>query len=162
MVNRALGLYGSHVPSSDIKGDASNPPPAPVTPSAETTLNQMLYRIAVRFEANFEPADLGEVRQPNLFSRGFDNLFVSRRPTPSNDMPGKTVRLVDKICTCYPLGVDACPTCAMPGLPEAVTPRQHLFNQAELSMLGAHAVFQTDLDRYIPPQSHSIRAKNPF
>lgn len=158
LINRALGLYGSHVPNSDIKGDTKYPP----KPSSQATLSQTLYRIAIRFEVSFKIADLGEVRQPNVFSRGFDNLFVSRRPTSSNDMPGRTVRLQDKSCACYPSNVDACSTCAMPSLPEAVTPREHLFKQGTLSLLGAHAVYQSDLDRYIPPQPHTIRAKNPF
>lgn len=162
MINRGLGLYGSHVPSSDIKGDVASYRIGPPMPSAIATHSQTLFRIAIRFEASFTSADLRDVRQPNLFSRGFDNLFVSRRPTSSSDMPGRTVRLLDKNCSCYPSDVDVCPTCAMASLPEAVTPREHLFRQGTLSMLGAHAVYQSDLDRYIPPQPHTIRAKNPF
>jgi hypothetical protein len=162
MINRALGLYGSHVPSSDIKGHISSSRIGPPMPPAITTRSQTVFRIAIRFEASFTDADLREVRQPNIFSRGFDNLFVSRRPISSSDMPGRTVRLQDKGCSCYPSNVDTCLTCAMPSLPEAVTPREHLFKEGALTLLGAHAVFQSDLDRYIPPQPHTIRAKNPF
>lgn len=150
-IRRELGVFGAY----DLEGDLPDDP--------ASSMEHIGYRILLKFELKFEDStDLKEVRQPNMFSGGFEDLFVSRKPSSgADDMPGRTVRLVDMRCDHGGLDVERCARCGGVGLPEAVVPRRHAFDRGKPSLLAAHVAFSSDLRRYRPPTPAMIRQKNP-
>lgn len=126
------------------------------------------YRCLLTFSATFNASDFPHVTQPNLFSVGFDDLFVSRRtadPARRNageDVSGRTVRLVDNRCRHGGRAVDTCARCGTAGLPEVVTPKAVLFDRADVQFLKAYGAFSQDLRRYSKPSCDAIRSKNPY
>lgn len=151
-VRRELGLHGGY----DLDPDRH--------PDIDVTMTRLLYRTLVEFEVEFSEEDIGQVRQPNVFSGGFDYLFVSRRPAAGaagdDDMPGHTVRLFDRLCDHDGGDVADCPRCGGMGLPEAVVPRGHVFSRGRLILRGAHVAYAADLGRYDAPDTSMIRLKN--
>lgn len=151
-VRRELGLASPHDRQREFTGGAAR------------AADRMNYRIFLSFESVFPDADLPKIRQPNIFSQGFDYLFVSRRPTNDpavdDDMSGRTVRLIDSKCDHDGLGLEGCPRCGAVGLPEAVVPREDLFSHSNVTLRGAHVAFSSDLTRYQIPEAELIRTKN--
>ncbi len=124
------------------------------------------YRIFIKMSAAFNSEDLGSVRQPTIFSRGFDDVFVSRMPAELRDgdidqIPGRTVRMVDTQCDHGGGELEDCDTCGTEGLPEVVVPRAHFFEKGQLENAGAYVAFASDLRRYTVPSPRVIRQKNP-
>lgn len=116
------------------------------------------------YEIEVPPGELATVRQPNLFSGGNPKLFVTRPPPVpgGDDMPGRTVRLIDtRCCPDSEHALRHCPSasCGREGLPEAVIPFSTI-GRATIDFRGVFILYPSEANHYRIPSCDLIRANN--
>jgi hypothetical protein len=120
-------------------------------------------RALLLYDIEFPDIALNMVRQPNMFSGGNAKLFVTRDPSlsGSDDMPGRTVRLIDTECCDDDNAAMKCPAgkCGAVGLPEAVVPFSEI-GRATISLRGVFVLYPKEARRYAVPNCELVRAKN--
>ncbi len=157
----ALGLhsgYPSERAPDQSFADSPAPPDEPISPMSR-------FRVLFLLDVELSPSVSAPPTQPNIFSEGYENLFVAR-PGPSDmdtsgedSMRGRTVRL--RNVRRHSHG-DEC-MCGAPGLPEAVMPTQLAIEEAGKGKdaIGSECLvaFADDLI-YDLPDCEMIRNKN--